>query len=694
MALIHNKIFKGIAPRIAARKLPDSNAQVANNVDIWSGEIRSLRDNVQVNIPFHTFDIETIYLLDTLWLAWDVDVDVVRTPVSIGTDTRIHYTGHYNPKSTDPVLAATGGNKYPEEYYNLGLPAPDTVPDVAEQGAPGTDPVVTRNYVYTFVTQWGEEGPPSDPTADATFASDSTWRIGGVTGMSTAPLNTGSITNIVVGGGVSTFTTSANHSLLTGDYVDFSGITGTGGLPGAFNGAGYFQVTRLSATTFSVALAPSGTYTSGGTWSREADYNTTNMKKRIYRTVTGGFYRFVAEIDAATTFYDDNISDTSLGEELPSTTWVNPPADMKGLITLPNGSLAGFTGNTLHMSEPYAPHAWPADYDIAFPYPVVAIAAAGESIIVATNGNPFLVTGANPASMSQTELEIFQACVSKTSMVSILNGAIYASPDGLVYVPVAGTPRVITNGLYKEVDWRLVNPSSIKAYKYNDRYYASYVNGGENDDEDGFLVFDPSEPDSTLTTLGVIITAAHSDLETDSLYFCEDNIIKLFNEGGGFKQFTWRSKVHTSARPIVLQAAQVKFEQGEGLTESEIEAAIQAALATLESQIFFPNGNPLAPDFDNPTHSGAFTGYTPSAYAVAGGPYFDATKEIVTTVTVNLKVITNEGDEEYSYSVSDSKPFRINTQKLRDIFEYEVSGRNATIHEVTIAETLSEIARV
>ena len=662
-------------------------------MDIWSGELRSLKEAAQVYQPTNTGTLNTIYLLDTLWLAWNEDVDVVRTPVGVGTDVRIHYTGHYNAKSTDTTLAATGGTDYPMDWYNLGLPSPDAVPDVIETGTPGTDPVVTRNYVYTFVTQWGEEGPPSTPTADATFASDSTWRIGSVTAMNTTPLNTGPLASASVAAGVVTVITSNSHFLQTGDYVYLSSLTGTGSMPADLEG-GLFQVERVDATTFSFEFVTTGTLT-GGTLTREAYYNTTDMTKRIYRTIAGGFYRFVAEIPAATTQYDDTVADADLGEELPSATWVNPPPDMRGLITLPNGSLCGFTDNTLHFTPAYRPWAWPADYDMSFPYPIVAIAAAGESVIVATKGNPFLVTGVDPSSMSQTELEIFQSCVSKRSMVSIMNGAQYASPDGLVYVPVAGTPEVITNGLYKESDWRELNPSSMHAYVYNDRYYAQYSGAGPLQNESGFIVYDPKEPDSSLTTLGINITAGHTDLETDSWYYLENGIIRQFNEGSTYLSFDWKSKVNTTQRPVVMQAAQIKFTAGDGVSLSDLQAALAASLAILEAQIFFPNGNPLAPDFDKQSVSGAFGGYTPGAFAVGGGPYHNVAKDYLEAGnSLVLTVYTKDGAECCTYVVADSLPFRINTGDLTDIFEYQISGKNVEVHEITIAETLSDIAQL
>lgn len=681
------KTFRGTAPRLAPRKLEHHSAQVANDVDLWSGDLQSLKDNLQVNIPTKAGVIQTIFKLGALWLHWNEIVNVARSPVSTSNADRVYYSGHYNPKSTDEDLAQTSGTDYPTDWYRLGLPAPDTAVSVAHTGGSSTNQ--TRSYVYTYVTAWGEEGPPSDPSTEYTAAGDATWNL---TAMDGKPLNNGTISSIVVGGGVATVTCSAAHFLETGDYVGFDSVTGTGDLPAAFNDAGYLQITRVSTTVFTVVLIPSGTFTAGN-WSREAPIQLTSMAKRIYRTVSGEF-RFVAELpDAATTTYDDSIADADLGEALPSAEWVSPPADLKGLITLPNGSLCGFKNNVLSFSEPFKPYAWPANYDLTFAYEIVAIAASGNSVVVATVGNPYIVTGRDPSEMTPLELEIYQACVSARSMVSVLNGAIYASPDGLVYVPVAGTPELITRSWFKEKDWAELNPSSMHCYKYDDRYYAIYTGAGPEQNINGLIVFDPAERDSTVTNLTIIADAGHSQLEEDRLYFMEDGVIKEFNEGGEHHSFTWRSKVFTLPLPVKMKAAQVKFSTGSDLLPGEIDNAITAAIGVLETDIFFPNGNPLTPDFDKASVSGAFGGYTPGSYAVGGGPYSDATKFIGDdSVHVNLRLISNQTDEK-TYAVTNARPFRINVGTLSDLYEIEISGRNAIIHEILLAETMSELAR-
>lgn len=70
------------------------------------------------------------------------------------------------------------------EGYDVGVPAPTKVPAVAAPNVESTDDVfVTRAYVYTYVTVYGEEGPPSSPTT-ADGVDGGIWRI---TNMLTGP---------------------------------------------------------------------------------------------------------------------------------------------------------------------------------------------------------------------------------------------------------------------------------------------------------------------------------------------------------------------------------------------------------------------------------------------------------------------------------------------------------------------------
>jgi hypothetical protein len=60
-----------------------------------------------------------------------------------------------------------------DEPWLLGIPAPSVVPAVSPSGGSGADS--TRSYVYTWVSAYGEEGPPSEPTTVTSYAGVATY---------------------------------------------------------------------------------------------------------------------------------------------------------------------------------------------------------------------------------------------------------------------------------------------------------------------------------------------------------------------------------------------------------------------------------------------------------------------------------------------------------------------------------------
>ena len=93
MTILYIPITHGIAPRLAPRKLSNAQAQTARDCDLFSEELRPLRDAIEVNTPTKVGTIQSIYLLGDLWLHWLTDVDVARSPLYLENELRIHYTG-------------------------------------------------------------------------------------------------------------------------------------------------------------------------------------------------------------------------------------------------------------------------------------------------------------------------------------------------------------------------------------------------------------------------------------------------------------------------------------------------------------------------------------------------------------------------------------------------------------------------
>ena len=174
----------------------------------------------------------------------------------------------------------------------------------------------------------------------------------------------------------------------------------------------------------------------------------------------GAFWYFkIADLN-----YTDDQAQSELQEPCQTLTWAEPPAGLKGLVGLPNGIMAGFFGNVLCFSEPYAPYAWPVEYQLSLEHGLVGIGVFGQTAVVLTEGNPYFASGADSASMSAQKIETPQACVAKRSIVSVEGGVMYASPDGLCLAGPNGV-SVVTQGTFSKADWQAsVNDAAFAAY--------------------------------------------------------------------------------------------------------------------------------------------------------------------------------------------------------------------------------------
>ena len=136
--------FSGEVPKIIARLLPNSSAQIAQNTRLEDGSLLPFRCGKLV----HTFDgaMATIYRHNGTWLGWAEAVKVAPAPIAAD---RLYVTGDGAPK------IITGGATYP-----LALPPPSAALTAAQPGEVDADLSSTLVYAYTFVTSLDEESEP------------------------------------------------------------------------------------------------------------------------------------------------------------------------------------------------------------------------------------------------------------------------------------------------------------------------------------------------------------------------------------------------------------------------------------------------------------------------------------------------------------------------------------------------------
>lgn len=218
--------FGGVAPKVDPHNLAPTLGQSAVNARLTSGALSSWRKPLKIVTPTKVGTKLSIYRIHLAgvdyWLHWTTDVNVVKSPISQDTFNRYYYTGDSEPRVTTPALATTAGTDYPVAWYSLGIPTPVLTPTDSVAGGGGA--TVSRTYVFTYVSAWGEEGSASPPSAVLSGFVNGTWNIAGMG--TTPPAGTYQITSknvyrTVTGTtGVTSYFLVANIPIGTATYAD------------------------------------------------------------------------------------------------------------------------------------------------------------------------------------------------------------------------------------------------------------------------------------------------------------------------------------------------------------------------------------------------------------------------------------------------------------------------------------------
>lgn len=553
---IQSFAFQGEKPAVAPHLLGERHSTIARNCYLRDGNIEPMQGTTLVLDPTKTGTLQSIYRWGAtpgnpgsgVWFHWTEDVDVARSVIVGDTEETVYFTGVGTPKKTDASHATSGGGtNYPLDWLELGIPSPANKPTVALIDVTGNISSITKatNAKVTCT----DHGLPTGATV----------KITGVLGMTQINNVTDTITVV----DDDNFTLDNTDSSSWGTYTD-NGTTdiwtrvfqedekttrfyaytyysndNEEGAPAPFSdglqvGDGQsVQITNLST-------APGGDYDIG--------------YKNIYRTITVNgvtTYEKVTQVTVANTSYTDSKLDEELGEELPSLEWDMPPADLAGIVSLDNGVTAGFSENFIATSAAKQPHAWPTTQRYPTDYPVVAIAASGNTVYAATQRQPYMLVGNDPARMSLVKIAVEQGCISKRSMVGVgTTGVVYASPDGLVLIGQGGY-RLLTEGILKKSQWDAMNPDTLFGLVHDGKYWGFY--------DTGAFMLDPANPDNGIIHLDIVATGGYVDHLTDTMYLLISDVIYSFDTGSNLVA-TWQSREYLGMGEAAVQAGMVRAE--------------------------------------------------------------------------------------------------------------------------------------
>lgn len=315
----------------------------------------------------------------------------------------------------------------------------------------------------------------------------------------------------------------------------------------------YYRVTYVTALgEEGPASLPSNQLTAWGEAAETATITVPNLasnpynvtKGRVYRTATSGglsAWLYVGEATLGSTVVDTNVADdANLGPELATEDFYPPPDNLAGLVALPGGITLGFAGNELVPSEPYLPYAYPYRYRLSTNEQIVALGVTSAGVVVATTGNPYLLTGISPDSLSLTRLDMAAACVSARSMVDMGEFVIYASDEGLVAAGGNMTPKILTKEVWSLAQWKALKPATIHAYRWNDKYLAFYGDTLDSGVGVGGFVFDPNTGD--LRMIDTYATAGFTRPDTGDVILVVGDALKLWASEAIRMVGRWRSR--------------------------------------------------------------------------------------------------------------------------------------------------------
>lgn len=668
MTAINIKAFRGQIPRLSDRLLQPNQAVRAMNCKITSGRLDPLDGlglvleslaQIKTFRRYRAFPDGTP--IDN-WLQWQSDADMVLSPLANDTEGRFYYTSEAFEPRMSTFSAAIQAPPYPSAWFALGVPSPTVKPTINVTG--GASPTESRAYTYTFVTSFGEESGPS-PAEVATGNATGTWAL---SGLQAAPPNSGTVTGAVVLpiSGRVRVTLNTVFGLAEFDTITLASVAGMTDL----NRSHRILAVDAVANTVEVALLTAQTYTSGGTWTRNAPLNTTGMTKRIYRSAgTTGVFLFVDEIPVAQATYNDTKAGTALGETLATLNTVPPPKNLTSLISLPNGCLAGLADNELCLSDPYLPYSWPISNRYSFSGRGVALCKAGNSVIVLTDGFPILFTGTDPEAMSPTDLETYAPCVSKRGAVDVGGGAVYPSFDGL-WIVAPGRVERLTQRLYREEEWKTLNPASFVAEFHDGQYFAYYQS--EPPTPGRMWVLDINEADSVVE-VNDWADALHRNKYDGELYLAQGSRLFRWDAVPGRRYDSdWLSATIQVGRPTNFAAAQVhaEFDQIVPIDTAQIDANEALIAAGADAVAGHLNGHELL------------------AVEVNGSNLIPVGQDTLRTVQFTLYA---DGQPIFTKEVKSSQPFRLPSGYRSEVFNI---GLRASVpaFSVAMAQSMAQLS--
>jgi hypothetical protein len=637
------KAFDGETPRLTDNLLNATDAQIARNCNLEKGDLRSWRE-ADIDTVLTESSVESLNEYDGAFIVDEDDVDYVRSPIANDQYERLYFTGKDEPRVYVNDLS------YPD-YYKLGVPAPTLQPDTeVNSGGSGADE--SRIYAYTRVTAYGEEGPPCPITElpGTPYKDDDTVDI---TKIEAIPED--------------------RQITILRLYRTADGTTGVS----EFTFVKDYDLPTIAVFESGVSEADDGEY-----WSFDD-----GADDIIYKCINDGT---TADPDDATNgvggsgddhweYYTllDDVDTSDLGTDVcPSETWLDPPAGLKGLISLSNGMFAGFVGNEVLFSVPYIPHAWP-DKTVPSKYPIIGLGAFGTTTVVLTDAFPFYIIGDAPETMTPIDIQDFQPCVSKKGIVSSKAGVYYPSGEGLCRIDQDGL-NVDTYERLTVDNWTAIQPAYLHGYVFAGKYF------GFNTHASGTSFVFGLRTKNYTKLLGVVY-AAYLSFASGKFYIVqedpEDEILKVYEWEGdeyNYKQFLWKSKKFILPGLVNFSVAKIMLDPV--FYQAVLDAAADASYLEGLNAAIIAAGETF----------GAIGESYIGEYPIGGDALYDVGSISITENIIFKLYVNGEEDAFYEKQISINKPFKLPARKKYRAVEVEVYGY-VPIDSLEMATSMEEL---
>lgn len=173
--------FGGEIPRLGREQLPQNAAEIASNCLLLSGELRGLHQpSVAQDLTSEGIDIATTFRIPMadpdpdIWVSFEEkNTHFLKGPLINDAYNRYYWTS----EGSVPQYNTRDRIENGDPPYILGVPQPVASPTIVVTG--GSADTVTRTYGYSFVSEYGEEGPLCELVVES-GPSDGSWDLSGM----------------------------------------------------------------------------------------------------------------------------------------------------------------------------------------------------------------------------------------------------------------------------------------------------------------------------------------------------------------------------------------------------------------------------------------------------------------------------------------------------------------------------------